>query len=165
MIPTLRRCRWRWALDNLDSTQAAEPDGKRWKRDDVSKDMLRTFAEEAARTATKEMASLMLKDAEERETRFVVNNRCTMEHLDGMVKGISESLEGRMSEFENRLQTRWTVFERKWEENIIEPDAKEGVISNAKHRIRRRVCKVRRRKSGRIAWKARTRSQRTKLRR
>ena len=36
-------------FDNLDNTQVSEPDGKRWKRDDVAKDMLLSCAEEAAR--------------------------------------------------------------------------------------------------------------------
>ena len=44
-------------------------------------------AEEAASGETKEMASLMMKDAEEREKSVVESNRCMMEHLNGMVKG------------------------------------------------------------------------------
>ena len=78
-------------LDNLDNTQVSELDWKRWKRDDVAKDMLLTCAQEPASRATKEMASLMMSDVAEREQRFVERDRCMMEHLYGMMKGISES--------------------------------------------------------------------------
>ena len=80
-----------------------------------------------------------------------------------MEQGISESLDGRMSDRETRMQTRWTAFERKWEEKIIEPDCKEGTITNAEHRIPMSV-------QGEMenVWKDRTegriRSQRTRSR-
>ena len=41
-----------------------------------------------------------------------------------------------MSDLETRMQARWTTFERKWEEKIIEPDSKEGGKTNAEHGIR-----------------------------
>ena len=108
--------------DNLDlgSTHVAEPDGKIWKRDDVAEDLLFSCAEEAASKATKEMASLLMKDAEEREKRWIESNRMMMENLNGMVRGISQSLEGRMSALHTRMQTRWTEFEKKWDEKIID---------------------------------------------
>ena len=80
--------------EDLDNTQVSEPGGKRWKRDDAAKEML------ASSKATKKMASLMMKDAEEREQRLVERDRRMMEHLDDVVKGISESLEGRMTNLE-----------------------------------------------------------------
>ena len=63
--------------------------------------------------STEEMGSLMIKDAEEREKRFVEKNRCMMEHLNAVVKRISEPLEGRMSDLETRTQPRWTAFQKK----------------------------------------------------
>ena len=96
--------------DNVDSTQVAEPDRKRWNRDDVVKDMLVSCAEEAASGATKAMASVMIKDVEEREKRFV-ENKCMTEPLNGEVKGISQPLEGSMFDLETRMQTRGAVFE------------------------------------------------------
>ena len=62
-----------------------------------------------------------------------------MEQLNGVIKGISEPLKGKMSDLETRMQTRWAVFERKWEEQLIEPDSKEGTIANAERRIRMSV--------------------------
>ena len=63
----------------------------------------------------------------------------------------------RVSDLETRMQTRWAMFERKWEEKIIEADSKEGASTDADHRIR--VCRV----TGRIAWNGGIRSQRTKV--
>ena len=38
--------------------------------------------------------------------------KCMMEQLNGVVMmGMSESLEGRMSDLETRMQTRWVVFD------------------------------------------------------
>ena len=48
----------------LDDTQVLEPGGKRWKQDDVAKEM------HAANKATMEMMSLMMRDAEKREQRL-----------------------------------------------------------------------------------------------
>ena len=47
-----------------------------------------------------------------------------METLNVMVRGTSQSLEGIMSDLDTRMQTRWTQFEKKWEEKIIDPDSK-----------------------------------------
>ena len=98
--------------------------------------MLLSCAEDAANRATKEVASLMMKDAEEREQRFVERDRHMMEHLDVVVKGISDSPEERMTDLGAKMQTRRTAFEKKWVEKIVEPDSKEGTITVAKHRIR-----------------------------
>ena len=35
------------------------------------------------------------------------------------------------------MQTRWTAFEKKWEEKIMEPDSKEGTTTLVEHRIRK----------------------------
>ena len=71
----------------------------------MAKDILLSCAEDAASKATKEMASLMMKDAEEREQRFVERDSRMMEHLDAAVKRISDSLEGRMTNLEAKMQT------------------------------------------------------------
>ena len=71
-----------------------------------------------------------------RDKRFVDSNRCMMEHLNEVVKGITETLAARMSDLEGKMQPRWTAFQRKWEEKIIEPDSDEGTITMAEHRIR-----------------------------
>ena len=42
---------------DLDDTQVSELGGKRWKQDDVAKEMLASCAEDAASKATKEMMS------------------------------------------------------------------------------------------------------------
>ena len=74
--------------------EVTEPGGKRQKRDDVAKEMLASCAEDAANKATKEMASLMMKDAKEREQRlFEERDRSMMDHLGTAVTGISDSLE------------------------------------------------------------------------
>ena len=99
-------------LDNLDNTQVSEPDGKRWKRDIVAKVALLSCAEEAASKATKEMASLMMEDAEYREKRFVESNGCMMEHLNGVVKGFPTQ---GVTDLEAKTQIRCTAFEKKGE--------------------------------------------------
>ena len=67
--------------EDLDNTQVSDPGGMRWKRDYVAKEMLASCAEDAASKATKEMESLMMKDADEREQRLVERDRRIVEHL------------------------------------------------------------------------------------
>ena len=61
-------------------------------RDDVAEDVLFSCAEEAANKATKEMASLLIKDAEEREKRWIESDRMMMENLNGTGEGFPNLL-------------------------------------------------------------------------
>ena len=106
--------------------------------------MLSSCADDAASKAEKEMMTIMVRDAERREQRtvdrltgnFGQRDKRVMEHLDGVVKEISESLEERTTNLEAKMQT---AFEKKWEEKIVEPDSNEGAIALAEYRIRTSV--------------------------
>ena len=97
--------------------------------------------------AAKEMMTLLVKDAEKRVQRLVdrltsdfdQRDKRLMEHLDTVVKGISESIEGRMTNLEATMQNQWTAFEKKWVEKIVEPDSKKGTTALAEYRIRTSV--------------------------
>ena len=121
---------------DLDDTQVSEVGGKRWKHDDVAQEMLAACAEDAASKATKELVSLMMKDAEQREERLVERDKRLMEHLDVVAKGISDSLEGRVTNLEAKIQNQWTTFEKTWEKKIVEPDSKDCTSTLVEHRIR-----------------------------
>ena len=54
-----------------------------------------------------------------------------------MVAGISESLNGRMTNLEAKMQSQWETFEQKWEDETVQLEAgsKEGSVFVAKYRI------------------------------
>ena len=112
----------------LDDTQVLELGGKRWKQDEDAKEMLTSCADDAASKAAKEMMTLMVRDVEKREQRLVdrltsdfdQRNKRMMEHLDDVVKWISESLEVKMTNLEAKVQNQWTASEKKWEEKIVD---------------------------------------------
>ena len=72
--------------EDLDNRQESELGEKRWKRDVATK-MFASCAEDAASRATKEMASLMMEDAKQREQRLVETDRRMMEHLGVVLMG------------------------------------------------------------------------------
>ena len=80
------------------------------------------------------MADRLASDVDQRD-------KCIVDSLDFVVKGISESLDGRMTNLKGRTQHQRETFERKWEDKIVqlEPGSKEGTISLAEHRIRTSV--------------------------
>ena len=89
-----------------DIQKRSEPGGKRWKQDVVAKEKLVSCAEDAASKATKEMVSLTMKDAEQREQRLVERDKRLMEHLDVVVKGILKG-EPRCRISGRRLKRNW----------------------------------------------------------
>ena len=78
----------------------------------------------------------MMEEAEESEQRLLERDA---EHLGVEEKGMSDSLESRMTDLESKVQTQWSAFEKKWEEKIVEPESKEGTILLVDHRIRTSV--------------------------
>ena len=119
-------------LDDFDlyNTQVAEPEGKRWKMDNVAKEMRTHCAEDM-----KDMMSRMI------QTGISVWLKDLIEQLSGMVKGISASLEGRMSELEAKMQNQLTVFEKMWMQQIVKLDDVEVTVTQAEHRSRMKVQK------------------------
>ena len=114
-------------LGNLDDTQVAERCRKRWKEDNVVKDMLTRCAEDAAGRATaelKDITSRLLKDAADRDRRFAERDEAMMERLMGLEKGVSDLMDSRMINLEQRVQNRWVVFEKKWTEKWCIPTTK-----------------------------------------
>ena len=94
-------------LDDLDDTQETEPGRKRWKEDNVAKEMLMRCAEEAAGRATsevKDITSRLMQDAADQDRRLAERDLHTMEQLTGLMKGVSETMEGRMSDLEKRFK-------------------------------------------------------------
>ena len=61
--------------------------------------------------------------------------------VNEVVAEISESLNGRMSNWDAKMQSHWRTFEKKWEEHIVqvEPGSKESAITLAEYRIRSSV--------------------------
>ena len=106
---------------DLDDTQVFEPGGKRWTMS--QKRCVPRVRKMPRAKQPRKLCRLMMRDAEKREQRLVERDKRMMEHLDVVVKGISESLEVRMTNSEVKVQTQWTAFERKWEEKIVEPDS------------------------------------------
>ena len=119
-------------LDDFDlyNTQVAEPERKRWKMDNVAKEMRMHCAEDM-----KDMTSRMI------QTGISVWLKDLIEQLSGMVKGISASLEGRISELEAKMQNQLTVFEKMWMEQIVKLDDVEVTVTQAEHRNRMKVQK------------------------
>ena len=108
-------------LGDLDDTQVSERCSKRWKEDNVAKEMLTRCAEDAAGRATAELkyvTSRLLQDATDRDRRFAERERdqLMMEKLTGLVKGVSDTVDRRVIVLEQRVQNQWVVFE-KWTEN------------------------------------------------
>ena len=74
----------------------------------------------------KQPMTLMVRDAEKREqclvdrlaSDFDQRDKRMVAHLDDVVKGISESLGGRMTNLEATMQNQWAAFEKKWENPI-----------------------------------------------
>ena len=96
---------------DLNETQMCEPAGKKWKQDDVAKDMLTSCADEAASKAAKELLVQMANDAEKREADRLASDadmrdRRMVERLDDVVKRISESLHGRKTILEAKMQNQ-----------------------------------------------------------
>ena len=61
--------------------------------------------------------------------------------VNEVVAEISESLHGRMTNWEAKLQSQCETFEKTWEDKIVqlEPGSKEGAITLAEYRIRSSV--------------------------
>ena len=99
--------------------------------------------------AAEEVLAQMANDAEEREQRLADRQasgsdrreKRTVERLEDVVKGISESLRGRMTKLEAKMQSQWETFEQKWEDEIVQLKlgSKEGAITMAEYRIRTNV--------------------------
>ena len=69
-------------LGDLDDTQVADPGRKRWKEDNVAKEMLTRCAEDAAGRATAELKAIksrLLQDAAERDRRLAERDDAMME--------------------------------------------------------------------------------------
>ena len=126
-------------LDDLDDTQVTEPGRKRWKEDNVAKDMLMRCAEEAAGRATsevKDITSRLMQDAADKDRRLVERDQHMMEQLTGLVKGVSETMEGRMSDLEKRSAKTMDGVQKKRMEKIVEPGDKEATVTKAEYRIK-----------------------------
>ena len=133
-------------LEDIEHTQVAEPGRKRWKENNVAKEMLTRCAEEAASRATLEMkeaasratlemkeaasratldmkdtTSCLMQDAADRDQQIAERDQRVLEQLGGVVRGVSESLEGRLSDLDTRMQNQWTVFEKRWMEKPWNP--------------------------------------------
>ena len=90
-------------FDDLDVTQVAELGGKGWKEGNVAKEMLMRCAEDAAGRATaevKDITSRLLQDAAGRDRRLAERHQKMIEELTGLVKGVSDTMDGRMSDLE-----------------------------------------------------------------
>ena len=74
-----------------------------------------------ADTREKRLADRLASDSDVRDKRMV-------ERLDGVVKGISEFLHGRMTNMETKTQSQRETFEQKWEDKIVQlkPGSKEA---------------------------------------
>ena len=61
--------------------------------------------------------------------------------VNEVVAVISQSLNGRMTNLEAKMQKQWETFKQKWEDETVqlEPGSKEGTIIVAKYRIRTSV--------------------------
>ena len=71
-------------LDDLDDTQVTEPGRKRWKEDNVAKEMLMSCAEEAAgrgAAEAKDMTCRLMQDAADWDRRLAERDQHIMEHL------------------------------------------------------------------------------------
>ena len=126
-------------LDDLDDTQFAEPCRKRWKEDNVAKEMLMRCAEDAAGRATakvEDITSRLMQDAADRDRRLAERDQKMMEQLTGLLKGVSDTMDGRMSDLEQRVQHQWTVFEKKVGGKMVQLDDKEAEVTQAEHRIK-----------------------------
>ena len=83
-------------LDDLDVSQVTERGRKRWKEDNFAKETLMRCAEEASGRATtevKDITSRLMQDAADRDID-------ASPRLTGSVRGVSETMEGRMSKLE-----------------------------------------------------------------
>ena len=58
-----------------------------------------------------------------------------MEQPTGLVRGVTESMDGELHDLVTRVQDQWTVFEKKWTDKIVQHDDKEVEITRAEHRI------------------------------
>ena len=120
-----------------------------WKLDDIAREKLTSCAEEAASKAAKEVLAQIANVAETREKRLAdrlasdsdMKGRRMVERLDDVVKEISESMNGRMTNLEAKMQKQWEMFAKKWEDKIVqlEPGSKEGTITMAECRIQKNV--------------------------
>ena len=128
-------------VGGLDDAQVAEPRGKRYKEDNVAKDMLMRCAEDAASRATSEMNSItsqLLQDAADRDQRLEARDAALAEKVAGLMKVVSEPVDSKLDT--RTAGARAMEDARKnWTDKIVQPDDKEVVITQAEHRIKRMV--------------------------
>ena len=77
--------------------------------------MLTPCAEDAADRATAGLKSFtfrLLQDGAERDRRLA---EAMLEFLTGLVKGVSDSMDSRLTNLEQRVQDQWKTFCEKWE--------------------------------------------------
>ena len=93
-------------LGDLDDTQVAGPGRRRWKEDNVAKDMLTSCPEDAAIT------SRLLQDTADRDRRLAEGDEAMLEKVTGLVNGVSASMDSRMTNLEHMVQDQWKTFEK-----------------------------------------------------
>ena len=98
--------------------------------------MLASCAEVAASKTTKEMVSLVVKDAEQMEQRLVETDKRMLEYLDVVVKGISDSLEGRKTKFGSKSAEPVDDVCKEMGREDRGTRLQEGAITLAEHHIR-----------------------------
>ena len=144
-------------IGDLDDTQVAEPSCKRYKEDSVAKDMLMRCAKDRACTATemKAITSQLLQDAAvsaERDAAMAER----AENLAGLVKAVSlRKIRNLLSNNGCKNNGRCLSTDGR---KIVQPDDKEGAITQAQHRIRMAVHR-----DADERWKTRMANERTDL--
>ena len=100
---------------------------KRWKGDNVAKEMLTRCAEDAAVRATaevKDITSRLIRDAAERDQRQAERDEKLMEQLTGLVRGVNESMDGKLNDLHKGCSINGRCL-RKNGQKFVHPDDKE----------------------------------------
>ena len=125
-------------VDSSATQPVTESVRKKRNKNDVTKEIMSFCAGDAAKKAAREMMEAMVGDSDMREKRMTDHpDGVLKKSLSDAVKEMGESLTGRVTLWESKMQQQLVDFEKKWEYKIVqvEPGSVEGTISAAEHRV------------------------------
>ena len=119
-------------LDDLDNTHVTEPGRK--------KDGKKTTSQrKCSRAARRRRAAPSDAGCSGPDRRLAERDQHVMEQLTGLVKGVSETMEGTTSDLEKKVTKTVEGVRRKGMEKIVEPTGKEATVTQAEHWIKMAV--------------------------